>query len=81
MPWKYQRITRWCTCVTPGLEEEEKMRCCSGSFWNRCVFVKKPAVKMTAGFSIPYLYFLFWDFRPDRQAYSTQRKSKEKECQ
>ena len=23
MPWKYLRMTRRCTCVTPDLEEEE----------------------------------------------------------
>ena len=47
MPWKYLRITRRCTCVTPDLAGRGKMNHCSGSGEEPLLFLHKSAAAVT----------------------------------
>jgi hypothetical protein len=63
MPWKYLRMTRRCTCVTPDLEEEEINDMRQRIYIEPLRFYVKNPLLMAAGLPIPG--FLFWDGCPD----------------
>jgi hypothetical protein len=65
MPWKYLRMTRRCTCVTPDLEEEEINDMLQRFFSEPLRFYGKTPLPLAAGFPIPD--FVFWDWDPDMQ--------------
>ena len=49
MPWKYLRITRRCTCVTPDLTGKGKMNQCSGSGEEPLLFcINQPLPELAA---------------------------------
>ena len=63
MPWKYLRMTRRCTCVTPDLEEEEINDMLQRFFSEPLRFYVKIPLPFAAGFPIPD--FAFLDGCPD----------------
>ena len=66
MPWKYLRMTRRCTCVTPDLEEKEINDMLQRfSFRTAAFLCENPAADEAAGFLIPDS--VFWDCRPNTQ--------------